>query len=169
MFQTHQYLQIADPCKTQTVSQFLGRGLVMACLNINSLVSHIDDLHILISQFKDIDILAINETKLDSNIKDSEVHLPGYEVVRKDRDINGRNGGGVCIYVRSNINFQLRADLSLSNLECLTIEITKPAQSHSLCLPGTDHHNHLLTSFLPLRELLIKLTPKIWSYIFWAI
>ena len=78
------------------------------------------------SQFKDIDILAINETKLDATIKDGEVHLPGYDVVRKDRESNGRNGGGVCIYVRSNINFQLRADLSPNNLECLTVEISKP-------------------------------------------
>ena len=76
--------------------------------------------------YKSVHILAINETKLDSTIKDSEVHLPGFDIVRKDRDINGRNGGGVCIYVRSNINFQLRADLSPSNLECFTIEITKP-------------------------------------------
>ena len=36
-----------------------GRGLVMAFLNINSLVSHIDDLRVFMSQFKDIDILAI--------------------------------------------------------------------------------------------------------------
>ena len=63
-----------------------GRGLVMACLNINSLVSHIDDLRIFTSQSKGIDILAINETKLDSIIKDNEVHLPGYDVIRKDRE-----------------------------------------------------------------------------------
>ena len=83
----------------------------------------------------------------------------------KDGESNGKNGGGVCIYIRSNINFQLRADLSPNNLEFLTVEITKPAQSLSWCLPGTDHHNHLLTSFQPLRELLIKLTLKTWSYI----
>ena len=97
----------------------------MACLDKNSLVSHIDDLRLFMSQFKDIDILAINETKLDATIKDGEVHLPGYDVVRKDRESNGRNSVGVCIYVRSNINFQLRADLSLNNLECLTVEISK--------------------------------------------
>ena len=102
-----------------------GRGLVMAFLNINSLVSHIDDLRIFMSQSKGIDILAINETKLDSTIKDNEIHLPGYDVVRKDRENNGRHGGGVCIYVRSNINFQIRADLSPSDIECLTIEISR--------------------------------------------
>lgn len=42
------------------------------------------------SQFKNIDILAINKTKLDATIKDGEV-LPGYDVVRKDRGSNGRN------------------------------------------------------------------------------
>ena len=78
------------------------------------------------SQFKDIDILAINETKLDATIKDGEVHLPGYDVVRKDRESNGRNGGSVCICIRSNINFHLRADLSPNNLEYLTVEISKP-------------------------------------------
>ena len=76
------------------------------------------------SLFKDIDILTINETKLDATIKDGEVHLPGYDVVRKDRVSNGRTGGGVCIYLRSNINFQLRADLTPNNLERLTVEIT---------------------------------------------
>ena len=44
----------------------------------------------------------------------------------KDRESNGKNGGGVCIYIRSNINFQLRADLSPNNLEFLTVEITRP-------------------------------------------
>ena len=39
-----------------------GRGLVMACLKINNLDSHIDDLRVFMSQFKDIDILAINAT-----------------------------------------------------------------------------------------------------------
>ena len=44
----------------------------------------------------------------------------------KDRESNGKNGGGVFIYIRSNINFQLRADLSPNNLEFLTVEITRP-------------------------------------------
>ena len=89
----------------------------MFCLNTNSLVSSIDDLRLFMSQFKDIDILAINETKLDATIKGGEVDLPGYDVVRKDCKNNGKNGGGVCIYVR--------ADLSPNNLERLTAEITK--------------------------------------------
>ena len=60
------------------------------------------------SQFKDFDIIAINETKLDATIKDGEVHLPS-----------------VFMFVVTSI-FSLRADLSPNNLECLTVEISKP-------------------------------------------
>ena len=35
-------------------------------------------------------------------------------------------GGGVCIYVRTNINFQILADLSPSNIEWIAIDITRP-------------------------------------------
>ena len=35
-------------------------------------------------------------------------------------------GGGVCIYVRSNLNFKVRNDFMNDKLECLIIEISKP-------------------------------------------
>ena len=120
------------------------------------------------SQFKDIDILAINETKLDATIKDGEVHLPGYDVVRKDRRAMA---GMVLVFVFMFVVISIfifvlilvRIILNVSLLKSLS-----PAQNLSSCLPGTDHHNHLLTSFQPLRELLIKLTLKTWSYILWV-
>ena len=119
------------------------------------------------SQFKDIDILAINETKLDATIKDGEVHLPGYDVVRKDRESNGQNDGGVCIYVRSNINFHLHADLSPNNLERLTVEMSKPRSKPFLvstwCRPPQSSPD-LFSTF----ERIIKLTLKAWSYILWV-
>ena len=103
-----------------------GRGFVMASLNINSLLAHVDDLRIFVTDSKSY-ILAINETKLGSSIGDSEISLPGFEVVRRDRPLNGRGGGGVCIYLRNNVNYHIRDDLSASNqLECLVIEITRP-------------------------------------------
>ena len=98
----------------------------MACLNINSLLAHIDDLRVYMSDSKEIDILAINETKLDPTIRDEEVYVPNCDLIRKDRHTNGRNGGGVCFYIRNNINFQTREDLSSDKLECLTIQVTKP-------------------------------------------
>ena len=97
----------------------------MASLNINSLLAHIDELRVFMSTSK-IDILSVNETKLDFIIDDSELYLLGFKIIRKDRKINGCNGGGVCFYVRSNLNYKTREDLSTENLEWLTLEITRP-------------------------------------------
>ena len=102
-----------------------GRGMVIACLNINSLVAHIDELRIFITNTK-IGILCINETKLDQTISDHEVCLPGFDIIRKDRRVNGRHGGGVCIYVRANLNFKIRNDSQSEILENLMVEIIKP-------------------------------------------
>ena len=79
-----------------TINPF-GRGFVMAALNINSLLAHLDDLKFFVLDSK-IDVLAIKETKIDSSVYDNEIYLPGFEVVRKDRSVYGRSGGGVCIY-----------------------------------------------------------------------
>ena len=87
----------------------------MASLNINSLLAHIDEFRVFMNE-SDIDIISVNETKLDSTINDNEVYIPGYEIVRKDGKINGRHGGGVCIYVRCNLNYKIRENLSSDQL-----------------------------------------------------
>ena len=73
----------------------------MACLNITSLSKHIDELRVLL-QNNSLGLLAIYETRLNETIADNEVSISGYNIVRRDRSLNGRNGGGVCFYVRSN-------------------------------------------------------------------
>ena len=87
------------------------RGFKLASLNIASLPKHIDELRVLLSD-NPLDILSINETRLDGSVSEDEVYIPGYDIIRHDRKHNGRFGGGVCIYVQSNINFSLRPDLS---------------------------------------------------------
>jgi exonuclease III len=97
----------------------------MASLNITSLLKHLDELKILLN-YNPIDVLAINETRLDSSITDCEVFIPGYEIFRRDRNTNGRHGGGVCFYVQTSINCTPRHDLNFKDLENLCIEIRKP-------------------------------------------
>ena len=76
-----------------------GRGFKIAGLNINSLTKHIDELRILLDDYS-IDILSLNETKLDESIKSCELHIPGYELIRRDRD---RNAGGVCFHLKNRL------------------------------------------------------------------
>ena len=92
-----------------------GRGFKMACLNINSLTKHIDELRVVLS-FQCVDFLAINETKLDDTISDNEITVDGYNIIGRDRTVNGRFGGGVCFYIRSNVNFILREELEIKPL-----------------------------------------------------
>ena len=111
-------------------SNFLGtlssipneRGFKMAFLNIVSLLKKIDEINFSMTN-KFIDLIAFNETRLDPNITDNMISLDGYDVIRKDRS---RNGGGVCIYLRSSINYKIRKDLVPPELEAVCVEIIKP-------------------------------------------
>ena len=99
------------------------RGFKMDSLNITSLTRHIDELRAFLAD-QCLDIVAINETRLDSLIADNLVHVDGYSIVRKDRN---RNGGGVCFYLRSTLNYRLRDDLILGDeFEVLSVDIMKP-------------------------------------------
>ena len=40
-------------------------------------------------QRKPLDVLTVNETKLDIIVLDCEVEIPGYDIVRLDRNRNG--------------------------------------------------------------------------------
>ena len=101
-----------------------GRGFKMACLNITSLTKHIDELRAVLSN-QCVDILAINETKLDDTISDNEITVDSYNIIRRDRTVNGRFGGGVCFYIRSNVNFILREELEIKPLVIFSIEVHK--------------------------------------------
>ena len=98
------------------------RGLKMSCLNIVSLTNKFDEVEYLLSD-QLLDIMALNETRLDETITDNMIDVDGYDIVRKDRN---RNGGGVCFYLRSSINYKVRNDLIPNELEAVCIEITKP-------------------------------------------
>ena len=88
-----------------------------------------------------IQILSINETRLDDTINDSLVYLNRYDVLRKDRN---RMGGGVAIYFRDNINTINRNELVPDSLEALCVEVRKPKSKPILIVscyrpPNSDH------------------------------
>lgn len=97
------------------------RGLKIASLNINSLLKHIDELRVCMSK-QQVDILAINETKLDSDVPLDLISLEGYTWVSRNRN---RSGGGVGFYIRNTINYRTRFDLNNQDIEMLSIEISK--------------------------------------------
>ena len=109
------------------IRKSIGRkGLLICSLNAPSLVKHKDELEVLVVENK-IDIIAINETKLENNIDNSWVALNDFSLLRCDRN---RHRGGVAMYVRETIDFEHRTDLQTDNLEILCIEV-KPKFSKS--------------------------------------
>ena len=114
-------------------------GFKIASLHIASLPAHIDELRLFMAD-KNLDVLAINETRLSDSIDNSCIHFQGYDIVRRDRN---RNGGGVCLYIRSSINFKTRSSLKSDIYEAIVVEIFKP-NSQPFCIvavyrpPGTE-------------------------------
>ena len=98
------------------------KGFKMAFLNIVTLPDKIDEIRHSVCN-KNVELIAFNETRLDTSIPDGLIHIDGYEVVRKDWS---SNGGGVCIYLHNSINFKVRSDLISTELEAVCLEISKP-------------------------------------------
>ena len=70
---------------------FHKRGLHFLHINVNSLLSNIDELRDVVDHTKPA-ILGNNESKLGSSVSDQEVNISGYSILRSDTN---RTGGGV--------------------------------------------------------------------------
>ena len=85
----------------------------MGMLNITSLPKHIDEIRILLTD-QCLDVLALNETRLDGNISNEDIYIDSYDLIRFDRS---RKGEGICIYVKNSHSFLERNDLMRENLK----------------------------------------------------
>ena len=113
----------------QKYNNFRKRGLHFVHLNIRSLEPKIDELRLL-AKNTNAACIMISETHLDNSIFDNEISIDGYVIQRKDRN---RYGGGVCAYIRKDIAFNTRPDLSNEDMEGLFIDILLPKTKPILC------------------------------------
>ena len=95
-------------------------NVIIGTLNINSLAPKFEQLEEIVG--KSLDILTIQETKLDDSFPTQQFILNGYsEPYRLDRN---REGGGVLIYVREDIpSKQLTKHKFSKYVEGLLVEI----------------------------------------------
>ena len=86
----------------------------------NNNSSKLDEISVLSSEYA-FDVIAMSETWLDSSILNTNISLPCYgEPHRLDRN---RSGGGVLVFVKSNIYCTRRFDLESPNVEVLWLEM----------------------------------------------
>ena len=95
------------------------KGIKVCHLNIQSLTSCFDEFKLWFKK-NSFHVITLSETWLDGTIHDSEIDIPGYVFERKDRN---RNGGGVAVYIKDDIQYSRRNDIENDNTESLWIEI----------------------------------------------
>ena len=104
---------------SNTESPLAANKLKIMSLNIFSLMPHIDELRMMISN-EEPHIIDINETKIDPSIDDLKIIVDGYDVIRKDRDLSG---GGVALYIHKSLNIKQCDDLHKYEVEVASAEI----------------------------------------------
>ena len=104
--------------------------MVIASLNVNSLLSHHDEIASLIKE-QGIHFLALNETKIDENCSSELLQIEGYKLERLDRS---RHGGGIAFYIKDAFKCDVCKDIPASSLELICEEITPPPQSSPFCI-----------------------------------
>lgn len=69
---------------------------------------------------KNLDILVLSETFFNSKTTEELYHIPGFDLLRKDRN---SSGGGILIYANSDLNIKRRTDLEDRDLEALWLQV----------------------------------------------
>ena len=104
-------------------------GLKIAHLNTRSLPKHLDEFKILVAD-NPFDVICLSETWLNSTWSDNELHIDGYNIIRRDRDDSQR--GGTAIYYSTNFMARQRSDLSIPDIETVWLELTLPNRKKTL-------------------------------------
>ncbi len=89
-------------------------------LNIRSIIPKSDQIKHLLAE-SNLDFLCLSETWLHKNSPSSALHIPGYNVFRKDR-VEGRDGG-LLFYIKDCISckeIQCHAEM---DLECICLDV----------------------------------------------
>ena len=100
----------------------LQKGLHFIHSNTRSLIPKLPEIRLLLSQTK-VSVFAASETWLNSSVNNGEIRIDGFNVVRRDWDCTG---GGVALYIKEDIAFNPRPDLSVGQLEAVWIKLLLP-------------------------------------------
>lgn len=130
-------INVESPAKRKgSPSAFL---LSLYLSNVMSLAPKIDEIRQFASDGK-MDLICITETWLKNHIHDNIIAIEGYNLIRRDRV--GIDHGGICTYVKNNINFTVLEDLQDQNYEVLWIKLrpTQLPRGFSFIVVGNVYH-----------------------------
>ncbi len=87
--------------------------------NTRSLVPKFDELCLVVESHSPY-VVSIVESWLCDDIPDSEIHIPGYQLLCNDRN---RHGGGVLMYINNSFTVEELPSFHLSTLEILPVVV----------------------------------------------
>lgn len=121
-------------CKYCTENEFAegvnnrnSNRLSLLHFNVRSMHANFDNLSIFVDSFRSHHpIIGVSETWLSSEQDKNIFSLPGYNFITNNR--HGKRGGGVGLYIPSQLEFQVRQELSVmtDNLETLFVQVFLP-------------------------------------------
>ena len=123
----------------QNIRKADSKGISMAAINVRSILPKIEEIRLLLS-VTSLDILNVCETWLDNSVNDTEISVSGYAIVRKDRN---RHGGGVLMFLKEDIKFDLVSCDSQDQVEAVFVKICGQSEFVLGCLyrpPSAPSH-----------------------------
>lgn len=98
--------------------------------NVNRLINKLDELAILCASLEP-SLIAITETWLTSEITDDFISLSKYHIFRRDRSL--RQGGGVLLYIRDDIQCKRLTQVDSDAFEVLWVALRPKILPRPLC------------------------------------
>ena len=166
------YYTIDDFNNSDTIKDSLSRKAFTALhCNIRSLSANYDNLHHLLEETNcSFSLIGLSETKFVKNKENFvNVNIMGYNFIHEP---TLSNAGGVGFYIRNDIKFSFRNDLSTStsDFETLWIEISQLGQPNLICSVIYRHPNSSLDNFIETLHPILDKVHQEKSYVFlWVI
>ena len=101
------------------VRGYYKKNLTIAYLNVNSIYGKADEVLILLETCQ-FDVLFIAETKIDGTYSNSLLVHSSYRIIRRDRK---KGGGGILVYVRTNLTAYRRKSYKPEGVESICLDI----------------------------------------------
>ena len=120
-----------DTCKNLNMENY---NLIILQLNIHGLLSHQDDLKLLLHKLQknnsSVDMVLLCETFLNKKTENS-INIPGYTVIANNRQQT--RGGGTAILIKDGLKYNRRKDLDIfieKEVEPVFIELLMKSNKH---------------------------------------
>ena len=130
-------------------------SLQIGHLNIQSIRNKLDELKHFIAYYN-LDILSLNETHLKPSHK---ISIPNFNIIRLDRQ--NKNGGGVCVIIRSTIDYNQIFPGDLADEEAIILEFPTISIHHDRLIFASYYSPPNKTISKELTENIFKLSENV--------